>query len=226
MSKEVKGGKDNNVYETLKTLYYSGKVKPTLNKILVELESDSTNIDLTLLACQCLIRTKKFKELSTYADKAIKLSPKIADGYYFKGIALNSIKGKEQDALKNFSEALALSPDNIPYLKSKGSAHFMLYTDYNLPIKFADKHRAKAEACFLRIVELIEQSDSPNYNDLLTAAEVRILLSQTIDAKKYFIKALNAYENTDKTEQDVNVYKDIIKAQKACIKLMEKVPEL
>ena len=60
MSKEVKKKvTKGNTYETLKALYYSGKVKPSLNKIIVELELYPENLELSLLACQCLIRTKK-----------------------------------------------------------------------------------------------------------------------------------------------------------------------
>ena len=63
MSKEVKAKGKTKVtkketYKTLKALYYSGKVKPSLNKIIVELENDPKNLELSLLACQCLVRTK------------------------------------------------------------------------------------------------------------------------------------------------------------------------
>ena len=61
MSSENKKTGKATSYEALKALYYSGKVKPTLNKVLVELENDNENIDLILLACQCLIRTKDFE---------------------------------------------------------------------------------------------------------------------------------------------------------------------
>ncbi|MFT5723207.1 MAG: tetratricopeptide (TPR) repeat protein [Bacteroidia bacterium] len=228
MTKEVKEKKKvikSDTYETLKALYYSGKVKPSLNKILAQLENDSENLKLTLLACKCLVRAKNFVDLSKYADASIKLAPENAEGYYYKGVALNYKKGKEQEALKNYNEALVFAPDNIVYLKSKGSTHFLLYTDYNLPINFAEKHRVKAEESFLRIMELIGQNENPHYLDLLTAAEVRIMLSQAIDAKKYFIKAVKAFDAADKSDQDLNIYKDIIKAQKACIKMLDKITE-
>jgi hypothetical protein len=51
------------------------------------------------------------------------------------------------------------------------------------------------------------------------------MINRNTYAKKYFIKAVNAYNETDRSEQDVNIYKDIIKAQKACIKLMDKIIE-
>jgi len=228
MSKEVKEKKEvtkKDSYDTLKALYYSGKVKPSLNKILVELKNDSENLELSLLACQCLVRTKNFDELSSYADVSIKLAPEIAGGYYYKGVAFQSTKGKEQEALKNFNEALTLDPDNTIYLKSKATTHLLLYTDYHLPINFAEKHRVKAEVSLLKIIELIEQKDNPDYIDFLTIGEVSIMLSRTLDAKKYFIKAVNAFNASDESKQDINIYKDIIKAQKACIKLMEKFTE-
>ena len=228
MSKEKKEKKEvmkGETYKTLKALYYSGKVKPSLNKILIELKNDSENLELSLLACQCLVRTKNFDELSKYADVSIKLDPKIAGGYYYKGVAVQHTKGKEQEALKNFNEALTLDPDNTIYLKSKATTHLLLFTDYHLPIKFAEKHRDKAKESLLKIIELIEQKENPDYIDFFTIGEVSTLLSRNLDAKKYFIKAVNAFNTSDKSKQDINIYKDIIKAQKACIKLMDKIIE-
>lgn len=228
MSKEVKEKKKVvkvNTYETLKALYFSGKVKPSLNKIIVELERNSENLELSLLACQCLLRTKNFDGLASYADASIKLAPELADGYYFKGMAFQHTKGKEQEALKNFNEALTIDPDNTVYLKSKATTHLLLYTDYHLPIKFAEKHRVKAEVSLLRIAELLEQNENPNHIDYLTIGDASIMLNQSLDAKKFYIKAVNAFNASDETNRDMNIYKDIIKAQKACIKLMTKFTE-
>jgi tetratricopeptide (TPR) repeat protein len=211
--------------DTLRGLYYSGKVKPTLNKILVELENDPKNLKLTLLACQCMTRTKNFDELSSYADVAIKLAPKNAGGYYYKGVAYQHTKGKEQEALKNFNEALIIDPDNTVYLKGKATTHFLLYKDYDLPIKFAEKHRIKAEEGLLKIIELVEKKGKTDYIDYLTAGDASTMVSQNVDAKKYFIQAVNAFNTSDQSKQDKNLYKDIIRSQKACVKLMAKFTE-
>jgi len=225
MTKEGKKVNSNNVYESLKALYYSGKVKPSQNKILAELENDSNNLDLILLACQCLARSKDFEALSHHAGLAIQMDPENASGHYFKGVAIQHTKGKEQEALKNFNEALALDTDNTVYLKSKAATHLLLYKDYHLPINFAEKHRVKAEESLLRIISLIEGKEKPNYIEYFTIAEVSLMVSQSHDAKKYFIKAVNAFDKTDKEDQNMNIYKDIIKAQKACLKMMEKFTE-
>lgn len=226
MSKE---GKKNitksTTYKTLKALYYSGKVKPSLNKILVELDANPKSLELSILACQCLVRTKNFEDLSTYANAAIELAPENGQGYYYKGLAYPLTKGKEQEALKNFNEALTLEPENILYLKSKATTHFSLYSDYHLPIKFAEKHRVKAEEGLLKVIELVEQKESASYTDFLTIADVCILVSKYLDAKKYYMKAVTAFDATDELDQDLNIYKDIISGQKACIKLIEKFTE-
>jgi len=226
MSKEEKKNEENNnPYEALKALYYSGKVKPSLNKMLAELENDPNNLEITLLACQALERSKDYDRLATYADAAIKLAPERTDGYYYKGVALQFVKGREQDALKSFNKALELDPDNIDCLKSKATTHLLLFKDFDLPIKFADKHRVKAETCLLRIVELVEGNDDPTYKEFYTLAEVSIMMSKALNAKMYYLKAVNAYETTDAVEQDKNIYKDILKAQKACVKSLEKFTE-
>ena len=228
MSNEAKKKKKvvkSETYETLKALYYSGKVKPSLNKMLAQLKTDTENLELTLLACECLERTKNFDELSSHADLSIKLDSKKAEGYYYKGVALHHAKGKEQEALKNFNEAIALSPDNLIFLKSKGATHLLLFTDYHLPLNFAEKHKVKAEESLLKVIELLGQKENPTYVDFLTTGEVSMMLNQNIDAKRYFIKAVNAFDAADESNQDMNIYKDIIKAQKACIKVLEKFTE-
>lgn len=228
MSKEAKEKKEvmkTDTYEELKTLYYSGKVKPSLNKILVGLENDAENIELSLLACRCLVRTKDFDQLSSCADAIIKLAPEMAEGYYYKGVALRNKKGKEQKALTNFNEALTLDPDNTIYLKSKAATHLLLFKDYDLPIKFAEKHREKAQESLARTIELIEEKENPSYIDYFTIADANMMISKNIDGKKYFIKAVNAYKKADAATKDQNIYKDIIKAQNACIRLTEKFTE-
>ena len=228
MSKEPKEKDEmmkKETYEALKTLYCSGKVKPSLNKILVELENDSTNLELALLACQCLQRSKNYDDLFTHAEACIKLDPKSAEGYHYKGVAVQHKKGKEQEALKNFNEALALDPDNTIYLKSKASTHALLYKDYNLPVKFAEKHKEKARESLSRIIELIEQKESPSYIEYLTIGDVSMMIDKTHDAKKYFMKAVKTFNASDKSTQDMNIYKEIIKSQNACIKLRENFTE-
>ncbi len=225
MGKETKKVAKIDTYESLKALYCTGKVKPTLNKIVVELEKNSENIDLILLACQCVVRTKNIDQLSTYADTIIKLDPKNAEGYYFKGVALQHTKGKEQEALKNFNEALVLDPENAIYLKAKASTHFLLYTDYHLPLTLAEKHRIKTKQSLMKVIELIEQKETPTYLEYLTLGNVFVLISKGIQAKKHYINAINAYNASDESEQDKNIYKDITKAQTACLKLVDKIIE-
>jgi len=219
--KEEKG----NIYESLKTLYYSGKVKPSLNKIIPALEDDPENLEITLLACQVLERAKDFDSLVTYAERVIKLAPEMTDGYYYKGVALQFVKGKEQEAVKNFNKALELDPDNLLCLKSKATTHLLLFKDFDLPIKFADKHRIKAENCLLKVIELVEQKAKPDYKEFYVLAEVNMMVEQALNAKMYYLKAVNDYEARDESEQDKNIYKDIIKAQKKCIKQLEKFTE-
>jgi tetratricopeptide (TPR) repeat protein len=149
----------------------------------------------------------------------------MTDGYYYKGVALQFVKGKEQEAVKNFNKALELDPNNLSCLKSKATTHLLLFKDFDLPIKFADKHRVKAETALLKIVDLVEQMEQPSYKDLYILAEVNMMMEQALNAKMFYLKAVNSYEDTEPSEQDKNIYKDIIKAQKKCIKQLEKFTE-
>ena len=51
------------------------------------------------------------------------------------------------------------------------------------------------------------------------------LLNRNLDAKKFYIRAVNAFDAADEADHDMNIYKDIIKAQKACIKKIETFTE-
>ncbi|MGL1889751.1 MAG: hypothetical protein OCD76_24770 [Reichenbachiella sp.] len=229
MSKEVKVKAVKAVktisYESLKALYFSGKVKPSLNKILSELENSPENLDLRLLACQCLVRTKDFVQLSSFADIAIELEPENAGGYYYKGLALHHSKGKEQEALKNFNQALTIDPENTVYLKGKATTHLELFTDYHLPITLAEKHRAKGEESLMKIISLVEAKENATFIDFMNVGDVSITINRNLDAKKYYIKAVNAFEKAEEVDQNRNLYKDIVKAQKACNRLIEKFTE-
>jgi len=212
---------DLSPYESLKALYFSGKVKPSLNKLLIEIEKDPNNIELSLLACDCLCRTKDFESLYSLADKCIRIDKNNAEGFYYKGLALHGTKGKEQDALKNFNEALALDPENVKYLQDKANTHFLLYTDYHLPLNFAEKHRVKGEESLLKIIALIEGKATPDFNDFLIIGNVSLVIKKNMDAKKYYLRAVQSFEEAEVIDQNKNVYKDIIKAQKACLKVIE-----
>ncbi len=226
MSKAEKKIEENNsTHESLKNLYYSGKVKPSFNKIEAEIQKDPQNLELLLLGGKCLERMKDFDTLLKYSNSAIKIAPKNSEGYYYKGIALQHVKGKEQEALKCFNEALALDSENPLFLKNKASTHMLLFKDFDLPISFADKHRIKAEECLLKVMELVENDENVDYRSLLILADVKMMVSKTLEAKMFYLKAVNAYEETNESDQDKNLYKDIIKGQKASIKLLEKFTE-
>ena len=164
-------------------------------------------------------------KLTSFADSLIKSDPEHAGGYYYKGVALHHAKGKEQEALKNFNEALTIEPENVMYLKDKALTHLLLFKDYHLPLNLAEKHRDKGEASLLKIISLVEEKENPDYNEYLTIGNVSITVNRNMDAKKYYIKAVNAFEKAEPINQDMNVYKDIIKAQKACNKIIEKFTE-
>ncbi len=226
MSKEVKGkAVKTNSYESLQALFFSGKVKPSLNKIIAELEKDPSDLNLTLLACKCLVRGKDFEKLSEYADTALNLDSSNPEGLYFKGIALQNTKGKEQEALKNFNEALTIDPENVVYLQDKAATHLALFTDYQLPPTLAEKHRVKGETSLLQVVALIEAKETATYREYQTVADVSTTLKNNVDAKRYYIKAVNAFEKAEEVDKNMNIFKDIIKAQKACVKLMAKYTE-
>lgn len=92
-------------------------------------------------------------------------------------------------------------------------------------MKFAEQHRVKSETCLLKVIELLEKKENPTYKEFYILAEVNMMIDLALNAKMYYLKAVNAYEATDESEQDKNIYKDIIKAQKKCIKQLEKFTE-
>ncbi len=213
------------VYETLKLLFYSGKVKPSLNKIIAELEKDPSNLELTLLACKALLRGKEYKSIEKYADAAIKIDDQNPTGYHYKGLAIHHNKGQEQEALKNINKALEIDPENVVFLKDKAITHLALYKDYDLPVKFAEKHGDKSRECILKIIDLVDSKAAPNYMELYAVAEASMMIEKNLDAKQYLLKAEKAFNKAEEGDKNQNVYKDIIKAQKACQRLIDKFTE-
>ena len=67
--------------------------------------------------------------------------------------------------------------------------------------------------------------ENPTFLDYLTIGDTCIMMNRNMDAKKYYIQAVNAYDNANEFDQNKNIQKDIIKAQKACLKLIEKFTE-
>jgi len=212
-------------FESLKTMYYSGKVKPTLTKMLAEVEKGPIDLDLLYLTCECILRNKDYKKLSVFADEAIHRDSENPMAYYYKGKALQNVKGKEQEAVKNFNKSLELEPESILFLKAKGDTHFALFSDYHLPPSLAEKHRQKAENAYMTVVDIIEQKENPSYKELFDAGDVNVLIKRNLNAKKCYLKAENIYENSAPENQDKNIFKDITKAHKACVKLIEKYQE-
>lgn len=213
------------VHKTLKALYYSGKVKPTLNKLVVEMASHPENIDFKLLACECLVRGKDYETLSSLADDCIAVDDKNGLGYYFKSIALNNTKGKEQEAIKRINEAIALEPENMRFIKTKADIHLSLFNDYHLPISLAEKHGDKGQESLLKITSFIEIKEEPTFLEYFIAADVSIIIKRNMDAKKYYLRAMNAFEKAEEEDQDMNIFKELSKGQKACAKLIAKFTE-
>lgn len=220
MAAKKAGTKAKDTFDTLKSTYFKGKVKPTLNKAIVAHEDAPADLDILILICKCLSRGKDLSDLPLYADKLIDLAPSDPRGYFYNGLALKNTKGKEQDSLKNFNKALELDPLNVEYLFEKASTHFLLFKDYHLPLSFAEKHRVKGEESLLKIISIVESIATPSPVEFYVIGKVSLVIEKNIDAKKYFIKAVNEFENLDELEQDANILKDIIKAQKECVKLI------
>jgi hypothetical protein len=77
----------------------------------------------------------------------------------------------------------------------------------------------------LKVIELVEQKENPSYKEFFVLAEVNMMVEQALNAKMYYLKAVNEYEAADESDQDKNIYKDILKAQKKCIRQLEKFTE-
>lgn len=223
MSKE--NSTSTNVYEQLKTLYFSGKVKPSLNKIYSELEKEANNLELVLLGCEALKRSKDYDKLLIFGENAIKLDPENPEGYFYKGVAQQHSKGNEQEALKNFVEAIKLDLENTKYLTEKAKTHLLLFKDFHLPIQIAEKHGDKGQDLLLKVISIIENKENPDFKEYLTIGDVSIIVKRNFDAKKYYLKAEEAFENAEEADKDMNIYKEIMKSQKACIKLTKKYTE-
>jgi len=85
----------------------------------------------------------KFNEVIADFTKAIRLDPKDAKAYFYRGVAYRE-KGEPDKAIADFTEAIAINPTDAEAYFGRG----MAYREKG--------EQAKAEADFARAKELLE----------------------------------------------------------------------
>ena len=76
-----------------------------------------------------LLREGKFSEIETICDELIETAPEISYGYVCKGIALGFVsknKRKSREALKNFTKAIEIEPENYEAYFLRGKLQFTM----------------------------------------------------------------------------------------------------
>ena len=76
-----------------------------------------------------LLREGKFSEMKNICEDLIEISPDNTKGYVCKGIALGFVsknKRKSREALKNFTKAIAIDPENYEAYFLRGKLQFTM----------------------------------------------------------------------------------------------------
>ena len=95
----------------------------------IAINAEVTN-DYILKANQSkkLFSERKFSEMTKICDELLEISPEFDTGYVCKGVALgfNSKNQKKREALRNFTKAIKINPENYDAYFFRGAIKFSM----------------------------------------------------------------------------------------------------
>jgi len=154
-------------------------------------------------------RTDKNKELVSSAQNAIAINNELYDAYNLLGIGYSRIAGKEQQSIKNYNICLTEYPNEHVFLRNRAISQIALESDVNIPKKFRDKYKEKADQDSKKIIDIVSNKNEKEqtYDALYSRAIAYALLDEIGLALKDIDLAIYKYSLIlDKFELDKNDY--------------------
>lgn len=165
--------------------------------------------DFHLIIASSYWRTNQNKKLVASAQKAIDINNELWDAYNLLGIGYSRIAGKEQQSIKNYNICLTEYPNEHTFLRNRAISNINLESDMNIPKKFRDKYKEKADQDLKKIIQIV--TDKTEKEQSFHALHSRAIAYSFLNKISLAIKDINlAFKKynaiQDKFELDKNEY--------------------
>lgn len=162
-------------------------------------------------------RTGKNKKLVASAQNAIAINNELYDAYNLLGIGYSRIAGKEQQSIKNYNICLTEFPNEHSFLRNRAISRIHLESDMNLPKRFRDKYKEKANDDLKKIIQIVSNKTVREwtYSELHSRAIAYQLLDKISLALKDIDLSLEKYSKIkDDFELDKNEHLEMKSLQR------------
>ena len=146
------------------------------------------DIETLLRQSQQALEQNRIKEAIAFAEKALALNPKSAEGYNARGLAYYAFSEYEK-ALADYTKAIELSPNYKEAFYNRGVCHYWLSKN---DLALADFNKAIS----------IDTTDARSYTALGGVYAQKALLTQSKEQHKYLQEAEKNYQKAIQLNPD------------------------
>ncbi len=194
-------------------LYLTGKHKDCIEFCGIMLIENEQVEEIYILLAKAYWRTGNVKSLISTAKKAQELNSELYQAYNLLGIGYSK-DGKEQLSSKNFNICIKKFPKDHIFIRNRAIAAIDLESDPDIPVKFRNKYKIKADADLEKIIEIINELKEEELDcyQKYSRAFAYSQLGKLSLARKDIKEAIEMYgEITDKLKKDKNEFTEMKK---------------
>ena len=188
-------------------LYLSAKNEECVEYCKTILKKNPEIQELYTIIAKSYWRLEKYKELIENANKAIELDREDYEAYNLLGIGYSHKKGDEQKSIENYEICIKKFPLEDAFYRNRALSNIDLENEINLPLKFREKYKEKADKDLNKIIEIVDSKNIKelNYSNLYSRAFANNFLNKFKLAKIDIEKAIKMYnEETEIFNKDKN----------------------
>jgi tetratricopeptide (TPR) repeat protein len=194
-------------------LYLTGKHKDCIEFCGIMLIENDQVEEIYILLAKSYWRTNNIKSLISTAKKAQELNSELYSVYNLLGIGYSK-DGKEQLSSKNFNICIKKYPNDHVFVRNRAIASIDLESDPDIPVKFRNKYKIKADADLEIIIQIINKMKEEELDcyQKYSRAFAYSQLGRLSLARKDIKEAIEMYgELKDKFEKDKNEFTEMKK---------------
>lgn len=189
-------------------LYLSAKNEECIEYCKTIIKNNPSIQELYTIMAKSFWRLGKYKELIESANKALELDREDYEAYNLLGIGYSNRKGDEQKSIENYEICIKKYPNEDAFYRNRALSNIDLENEVNLPTKFREKYKEKANKDLYKIIEIVDSKkpEDLSYSNLYSRAFANNYLNKLKSAKIDIVKAIKMYDderevfNKDKNE--------------------------